>query len=199
MHTFSLPVPDGELFPAALRAARGDRAVADSALQHLRVQVWRGKYDPARPFRRWAAAVLWNYCRDDRRGHGRALGGTDSLLDRADTRADRTSTDTALDLSAPFCPADVGVVRQWKPRTRLVLLGWYGLWAKLPHADRDGTLAALDPAAPFPVPDFNAWADRDRTHYLAQVLRCPPNTVTQLRLREADRLTALRFVRELQV
>ncbi len=197
MNEFRLPVPDGELMSLARRAAGGDAGLADEAAQHVRVKVFRGRYDPARPFVPWARTVLRRYCLDARRPRLRAAGGGD-VPDPADPRPDPTTADTRLDLAAPFGRDDLRAVRGWKPRPRFVLLGWHGLWGKLPPADRDRTLAAVRPAVPFPVADFFAWPDRDRTRYLAAALRVGSNTVTQVRVRGRGRLAALRFVRGLR-
>lgn len=197
MNAFCLPVPDDELFALALRAARGDWHLADEALQHLRVQFCRGKYDPARPFRPWAATVIRRYCLDALRPRIRAVGGG-CFPEMADPRSDVSVVELGIDLTTPFCREDLRAVRAWKVRSRFVLLGWHGLWGKLPATDQRRTLALIGPAEPFPVPDFFAWSDKDRTLYLARVLRCPTNTVAQIRLRGVEALGALRFVRELR-
>lgn len=134
-----------------------------------------------------------------RRFRFRAVGRT--VLDcpePADPGPGPAAVESGLDLAAPFGPADLAAVRGWRPRPRLVLLGWHGMWEKLPDRDRRRTLAAVRPAVPFPVADFLDGPDHDRTAYLAAALRVPPNTITQIRCRGRHLLAALRFVRELR-
>lgn len=103
-----------------------------------------------------------------------------------------------LDFHSYFVHEDLKIVRAWSPRQRLVVLGWYGLWSKLPPTDQTSILAAVSPRVPFPVPNFLAWAERERTFYLAQALEVKPNTITQIRLRSRGALLRLRLIQELR-
>ena len=199
MSIFSLPVPDDELFEIAMRVARGDQSLAEEAAQHLRVQFWRGLYDPTLGhFLAWAATVIRRHCLDVQRPRLRAVGGTDNLFsDPADPQAGLSAVEFALDLTSPFCREDLATVRMWKPRIQFVLLGWHGVWEKLPEDDQHNILAVVKPAVPFPVPNFFAWPNSERTQYIASALRCPPNTVIQILLRYRHRLASLRFFREM--
>jgi hypothetical protein len=198
MNAFNLPVSDDVIFPIALRAARGDTVLADEAVQHVRVQFWRGLCDPARPFLPWATTVLRRYCLDAVRPRIRAAGGEAPLPDAADPHADIASAEHRLDLCTPFCAEDRATVLAWNPRPRLVLLAWHGLWDKLAPPDREATLVAVRPRVPFPVPDFFAWPNKQRTRYLARVVRRANNTIAQICLRDRHRLARLRCIRDLR-
>jgi len=196
----NLPILESELTPLALRYAGRDANLADEVIEHLRVQYWRGLCDATRgSFRNWAATVIRRYCLDARQHRLRAVGcANDAFPERVDCRPDLQHAELELDLDTPFGVADLHAIRNWTPRQQVVLLGWTGLFGKLPAPDRRATRAAERIVADLPVPGFLTWRDADRTAYLAAALRVKPNTVNQVRHRDMHRLTALRFVRGLQ-
>jgi hypothetical protein len=196
MNDFALPVSDCVLFPLALRAAHGDHNLADEALQLLRVQFRYGRYDLTRPFLPWVAVVVRRYCYDVFRLRSRE-SSTARFPELAEKSAEFSVRGSALDLTTPFGPDDRRAVLAWKPKARLVVLGWSGLWSKLAPDDQRATLDAVKPTELFPVPDFLDWPEKDRTRYLARALRLRPNTIAKIRERGLPRLQALRFVREL--
>lgn len=199
MHNLPLPVPERELFAWTVPLTGGDPALADEALQHVRVQYSRGLYDRSRgSFRTWFTTVVRRYCFDARRYRFRATGGPDPLPDVAAPRAGVGAFEQEHDLKTPFCAADRSALFAICPRHRFVLLAWHGLWDKLTGEDQQATLAEVKPAEPFPVADFADWSARDRTRYLARALRCPTNTVAQIRLRYRHRLANLKYVCELR-
>jgi len=161
------------------------------------VQVWRQMYDPNRPFRAWASSVVRRYCYDVFGRRLRAVGGDAPFPDVVVPATDAPDFDSRHDFTTPFCSEDRAAVLARNPGSRFVLLAWHGLWDKLTEDDQRQTLAAVAPAATFPVADFCAWPDKDRTRYLARALRCPTNTVAKICLRHRHRLTALRFVRQI--
>jgi hypothetical protein len=198
MNATPLPLSADELFDIALRAARGDEALAEEAALHVEVQNVRGLYEPRRgAVRTWARTVARRYCLDAWNRPFRAVGGDHLPPERGAPSRDLRTADARLDLTSPFGPADRAAVLGLAPRNRFVLLAWHGLWGKLTGDDQRDTLAAVGPAEPFPVPDFFDWPDKDRTRYLAAALRCRPNTVAQIRYRYQAYLASLRFVREL--
>jgi len=199
MEPFELPVRESDLFNLALSVVGGNRHVADEAVQHVRVQHWRCRYQPTKgSFRGWASRVINNYCRDLHRSRFRKVGG-DATSDQADPRSNlaELERESDLDLTTPFAPEDLAAVSEWAPRQRFVVLGWAGLWGKLPIEEQDRIVAVVKPALGFPVPDFIHWLDGERTRYLAAALCVQPNSITQIRVRGRDDLLRLRFVREL--
>lgn len=194
-----MPLSEAEVFAIARRVARGNAALAEEAAQHVQVQHARELFDPRRgAFATWTATLCRRYCSDALNRPFRAAGGDDPLPEAAARDASRPAFESRYDFTIPFCEADRAAVLALPPRHRFVLLAWHGLWDKLTRDDQRRTLAVVEPAEPFPVPDFFAWPDRDRADYLARLLRCPPNTVAQIRHRHRRRLAGLRFVRELQ-
>lgn len=198
--SFPIPLPKSAVLALARRFARGNEQLVEEAVHHLCVQYYRGLFDPNRkvPLHVWAARVLRNYIADVLQGMRRHVPIEGEVGCHSDPRARRHQhmIETHLDLTNSFGADDLSLVRSWRPRRRFVLLGWHGLWYKLPPADQTRTLTEVRPAVPFPVPDFLDWADRERTEYLAEALRVEPNTVTQIRCRGRDALLALRFVRD---
>jgi RNA polymerase sigma factor (sigma-70 family) len=200
MNPLQLPVEQSELRALARNISCVDQLFAEELTQHVLEKLWRGKYDPSlATFTAWARRVMRNYKIDN---YHQELRTREKLVKLSEKRSPVTSSlrdvEQDLDLTEQFCPADLNAVRSWTPRQQFVLLGWTGLFGKLPESDQQCVLAAVKPAQPFPVPGFLNWRDRDRTQYLADALQVEPNTITQIRMRGRQELQGLRFVRQLQ-
>lgn len=201
MDRLQLPISESELSQLAQRTARGEQHLAEELTQHVLIQFWCGRYHSDRgSFPAWACRLLRNYRADTFRRPHRSVGGEQAIQERIDAKvtSDLLTTERNLDLTTPFDREDLNAVRSWSPRQRFVILGWSGLWGKLPESDQHRTLAAVKPVVRFPVPNFLDWPDHERTEYLADALRVPPNTVTQIRCRGRAGLHSLRFVKELR-
>ncbi|MCS6863763.1 MAG: sigma factor [Gemmataceae bacterium] len=193
----------GQLFALALKLTNGNQPLAEEAIQHVLVQQWRGLFDAQRgySFRAWAYRVMRHYIADIRQSWRRVRPITPE--DHSDpvyppVASDLGWLEVKLDFKSRFGHEDLTSVRAWSPRQRFVVLGWYGLWDKLPPEDQTQTLAAVAPLEPFPVAHFLSWSDRERTVYLARALRVKANTITQIRVRSREALLNLKFVQDLR-
>lgn len=182
----------------ARRVAWGDQFLADELLQHALVQGVRGKFSPNRGgFLAWGRTVLRRHLISLRRSRLLALGGDDAGRERAEHRRDHA--DLRLDLTSPFGSGDRATVLGWPVRRRVVLLGWFLLWRKLPEDAWACSLADLGIPSTFPGLGFDELPDSDRTDHLADALHVCPNTIVQTLRRGRPLLRGLRFVRELAV
>jgi hypothetical protein len=188
---------DAGLVPIAMLSAHGDRHLAQDALQHVSVQKLRGLFQPDRgPLQAWAARVIHNFCVDHNNPARRAAGGGFAGRDRA-APSGLAGLEMRLDLAMPFCDEDRLAVLRIPPRSRFVVLGWTCLWQKLPAEDQQETLAAVPLALPFPVADFAAWSNFDRTTYLAEAAGIARNSIHQILRRELGKIARLRFIHNL--
>jgi len=116
----------------------------------------------------------------------------------------RTAVERALDSQEAFGPDDLGLIRVWTPRERLVLLCLSGLWHKVPaatwrswvaeHRDRYG----IPVGGPFP-PDALVRCDgiAERNTLLAETLQLRRNTLSVMLYRGKFRLLEPKYVRDL--
>lgn len=112
---------DDRLVALARHVARGVDDLASELAQHVRVQMLRGLYDPARgSFDAWARRVMWNYIASIGRRREHTSSGL--LPDRADPHDDTIACDLRIDLAQPFSSPDVAAVLRWTARQRAVLL-----------------------------------------------------------------------------
>jgi len=195
----NLPIPAQQLERLALAASGGDHVLAREAAQQVRVQLWRGLFDPARgSFAAWSRTVLARFCLDDWKRR-RRVGGHESALLAADPSDGTKAVEFALDLADPFGPDDVAAIRRWSPRQRVVLLWWFGLWGKLPAEERRSALARLGvPADAAPPPDFEGWSAADRITHLVGLLGGRRNDIAQTCCRDRGKVAALAFTRQLR-
>jgi hypothetical protein len=204
---FCLPISESELQALARHRARGIPALADELAQHVRVQYWRGKFNPnfransgltlAKQFDRWANACMLNYLRDTFRRSIPMIGSDGLLQDAADPCDDRAAFELHTDLATPFRSTDTDIVRRWKPRKRIAIMCWGLVWQKLPVRLWRDTLAALGLPLSFPEVDFADLTQTERRERLKSALRISDSGLSRILTRGLPQLRALQFFSDL--
>ncbi len=199
MSAFALPVSETVLRALALHVANGDHHLAEELAQHVRVQHWRGLFDPARSqsFAAWASVCMRRYRLDTFRNPIRAVGGVDPLPDAPDRRDDSAACEQLADLTAPLGPADTATVRRWRPLDRVVLLCRALLWQKVPADLWHETTAALGLPPDFPGEGFEHLTRTERIRMLSRALKTSTSNLSHIWKRGQPRLRALQCVRDL--
>ncbi len=183
----------------ARHVAGSDHDLVSEIVQHVWVQLLRGKYEPRpdRPCESWVWVVMRRYCWDARRLKIRWACEAELTPELATAHDDRHASDLHVDFSTRFGPDDDARILAWTAGQRFVLLTWALLWRKVDPIRWAETLAEVGVAGPFPGPGFEHRSDSERRRIIAQVLGVATNSVTQALKRGKEQLRGLRFLREL--
>lgn len=98
----------------------------------------------------------------------------------------------------PFGEADAQAVRSWPLLVRLVVLARGLLWRKVCPEEWETWVEEGGAELPFPDPDIEHWALRQRISHVADRLGQTRYVVNQIWHRAQERLRALRYVQELR-